>query len=125
MGHVIAFRVQLNRDEPVTAGLPGDHVVSVHADDHRAIYRKHRRRETGTGLRLSLRGLRTAEGSHVSWLRGPLSVGDEITIAVVSVREFEISDPSESGAATGSKSEASERERLAYLLKKYPAPVDA
>ena len=75
MGYVIAFRVQVNRGEPVTAGLPGDHVVALHADDHRAIYRKHKGRETGTGLRVSLGGLRTAEGSHVSWLRGPLSVG--------------------------------------------------
>jgi hypothetical protein len=124
VGIVIAFRVQLNRDEAVTAGLPGNHVVSVHADDHRATYQEHAPwTEAGTGLRMSVGGLRTAEGIHVSWLSRPLRVGDEITIAVLEVPESEISQPVKSGSAAESRSEVSERERLAHLLKKY-APVD-
>ena len=122
-GIMIAFRVQLNRDEAVTAGLSGDHVVSVHAGDSRAIYRQHApRTESSTGLSMSVGGLRTAERTHVSWSSSPLTIGDEITIAVVEVPESEISSPIEESSAT--RGEEYERERLAHLLKKYGAPPD-
>ena len=71
---------------------------------------------------MSVGGLRTAESTHVSWSSGPLTIGDEITIAVVEVPESEISSPIEESSAT--KGEEYERERLAHLLKKYGAPPE-
>jgi len=124
VGIVIAFRVQLNQDDAVTAGLSGDHVVSVHASDSRAIYRdKAPWKEAGTGLRMSVGGLRIAEGAHVRWFSGPLTIGDEITLAVVEVSESDLSHPIEARSTTSGKGEAHERERLTYLLGKYGAPV--
>jgi hypothetical protein len=123
-GVVIAFRVQLNRDEAVTAGLCGLHVVAVHADDLRAIYRRHApSAKGGAGLRMSVGGLQTEEGVHVSWSSGPLTVGDEIRISVVEVSESEISPPIRQNRAAP-ENEGRERERLAYLLEKYGAPAE-
>jgi len=122
---MIAFRVQLNRDEAVTAGLSGRHVVSILADSEATDRKDQPASNPPTGLRMSVTGLRTSEdgsSAHVRWLRGPLTVGDEITIAVVDVPESAISRPIEERSATG-VTESSERERLAYLLKKYGTPA--
>ena len=83
---MIAFRVQLNRAEAITAGLSGEHVVTVFADSAAT----DRTPSSGppSGLRMSVTGLRTLEGgskTHVRWLRGPLTIGDKIKIAVVDV----------------------------------------
>jgi hypothetical protein len=123
---MIAFRVQLNRGEAVTAGLSGQHVVSVFADSRAGDEKYQRSSECRTGLRMSVTGLRTSrDGSstHVRWLSSPLTIGDEITIAVVEVPDTQISRPIEEGAATA-VSDSSERERLAYLLVKYGAPAE-
>jgi hypothetical protein len=122
LGPVIAFRIQLNRDHAVTAGLPGEHVVSIHADSRPKDPKYQPSGEPDTGLRMSVGGLRSTQGVHVRWLSAPLTVGDEIAIAVVDVPELEISPTIEETSAT--KGEGHERERLAYLLKKYGAPAD-
>jgi hypothetical protein len=121
---MIAFRVQLNGEEPVIAGLSGRHVVSVHADWREGRAKDRRSSEPHTGFRMSITGLRTSSDdsdTHVRWLSSPVAIGDEITIAVVEVPPSEISRPVDEQAATG-VSESSERERLAYLLEKYGPP---
>jgi len=96
--------------------------VSIHADSRPRDGKYPSSTRSGTGLRMSAGGLRTEEGVHVRWLSSPLTVGDEITIAVVDVPESEVSPTS--GETSANRSEGDERERLAYLLKKYGAPAD-
>jgi hypothetical protein len=122
MGVVNAFRVQLNRDDGVTAGLPGEHVVSILVDSRPKDRTRRSSSEPGTDLRMSVSGLRSAEGVHVRWQSRPLMVGDEITITVVEVPESEISQTT--GERSATEGETQERERLAYLLDKYGAPAD-
>lgn len=122
---MIAFRIHINREEAVIAGLSGQHVVSIHADWRERCENSQRSSESPTGFRLSASGLRTSEdgsGTHISWLSTPLTVGDEITIAVVEVPASEISPPTDERRGTG-VSESRERERLAFLLMKYGAPA--
>jgi len=124
---MIAFRVQLNRAEAVTAGLSGEHVVSVFADSAAREPKHQPPSEPPTSLRMSIAGLRSSEdGSkiHVRWLDAPLTIGDEITLSVVAVAESDISRPIDERPATA-VTESSERERLAYLIKKYGAPAGA
>jgi hypothetical protein len=59
---------------------------------------------------------------HVDWWSCPLRVGDEVRIVVVDVPESEIFRPTSERSVTPA-TESSERERLAYLLKKYGAPA--
>ena len=121
---MIAFRVQLNGGEPVIAGLSGEHVVSVHLDWREGREKYQQESEPPAGFRLSVGGLPgsgDASGPHVRRLGSPLTIGDEITIAVVEATPSEISPPIGTEAAIGT-SESGEREGLAYLLKKYGAP---
>ena len=100
-------------------------MVSVHVDWREGREKYQRTNEPPSGFRLSVGGLPTsgdASGPHVSWLTSPLTIGDEITIAVVEAAPSEISRTIGTQAAIGT-SESSERERLAYLLKKYGAPA--
>ena len=126
-GFMIAFRVQLNRGEAVTAGLSGEHVVSVFADSA-AGERKHQPPgEPPTSLRMSVSGLRSSEDgskTHVRWLNAPLTIGDGITVSVVVVAESDISRPIDERPAT-EVTESSERKRLAYLIEKYGTPAGA
>lgn len=119
-----AFRVQLNRDETVTAGLSGLHVVSVFVEAAARVQRPPTPDVPSIQLSLSVFGLRTSEdgvGTNVRWWRRPLKVGDEITIAVVDVAESGASPPiGESPAAEASEDD--ERKQLAALIKKYGAP---
>jgi hypothetical protein len=97
----------------------------VHADWHEGREKYERSSEPHTGFRMSVGGLRTSgddSGTHVRWLGGPLTIGDEIRIAVVEVPPSEISPPVEERVASA-VSESSERERLFYLLKKYGIPA--
>src|SRR5512138_56192 len=114
---MIAFRVQLNGGEAVTAGLPREHVVSIFAELEPSS-------RAGTPLKMSVHGLRSSAGAskaHVHWPSALLKIGDEITIAVVDVPESEISRPLAESAAT-EVTEKAERERLAHLLAKYGPP---
>ena len=121
---MVAFRVQLNHEEPITAGLPGKHVLSVFVDCD-ASHRRGQQPETSpVRLQMSVGGLRTSEegfGTHVRWLRRALEVGDQITIAVVEVSESDVSRPFEETTATEA-SESDERKQLAQLIVKYGAP---
>jgi hypothetical protein len=116
---MIAFRVHLNGEHVTTAGLSGHHVTSVFVDS--------RPQELGGDLapwiRVSLgvsgrRWLPDGSGTHFTWLRSELSVGDSITIEVVDASE--VSAPIHESPAI-ELTEGRERERLSYLLKKYGA----
>ena len=90
----IAFRVGLNRDKEVTAGLSGHHVVSVFAGSAVRDRTYQPPDEPPIDLRLSVSGLRrSADGiqGSVEWLERGLKVGDVVTIAVVDVAEADVS----------------------------------
>jgi hypothetical protein len=119
-----AFRVQVNRDETVTAGLSGLHVVSVFVEAAERVQMSPAPDLSPIQLRLSVFGLRISEdgpGTNVLWGRRSLKVGDEITISVVDVSESGISPPIEESAAAEA-SEDDERKQLAALTEKYGAP---
>jgi hypothetical protein len=121
---MIAFRVELNRDEAVTAGLSGQHVLSVFAGSMVRDRRYQPADETPTDLRLSVNGLRRSDEGiqgSVEWLERSLKVGDRITISVVDVDEAEMSRPARE-RTIAEVTENGERQQLAYLLKKYGAP---
>lgn len=89
-----AFRVRVNRNRSVTAGLPGKHVVtailtSVERTDR--VMKSAPRRITRRVLDFDLGGLvsREDEGpvESVQWLRRRLRVGDKIVIEVVDVEK--------------------------------------
>jgi hypothetical protein len=118
------FRIQLNGDETVTAGLSGRDVFSVVAT---SVVRDKRYRpadEPSIDLRLHVGGLRrTAEGTQgtVEWLDRELRLGDKVTIRVVDVGEADIAPPSRE-RTMAEVTESGERYQLAYLLKKYGVP---
>jgi hypothetical protein len=85
---MLAFRFRLNGRDPVTAGIPGDHVVSIVVSSvvrgavAKAAWPPHipfRRRE----LTLHVGGLNSDERAHVDWLNTRLKIGDKIVIDVV------------------------------------------
>jgi hypothetical protein len=82
----LAFRIQLNETNVVTAGIPGPHVVSTIIS---SVVREPGR-TTPSGrpmlereLELEVGGLVTVDEQHVSWVRAALKVGDRITVDVI------------------------------------------
>ena len=120
---MIGFRVQLNRDEAVTAGLGGDHVVSVIVT---STEKDPSRRPPGTPpneQRVHVGGLRVgADGSlnHMLWFDNSLKVGDKITIEVVDASAVDVPRPTETTSAE--VVERGERKQLEYLIGKYGTP---
>jgi hypothetical protein len=112
---MVAFRIQVNREEALTAGLPGRRALSVFVDC-RVIPGQYRM--SVSGGRISEVGHGT---THAHWERWSLEVGDQITVSIVDVPESEVSPPSKETGAFGT-SEDGEREELARLLEKYGAP---
>jgi hypothetical protein len=121
---MIAFRVQVNGAESVTAGASGRDTVSVTAV---AMIRDRRYRlqdEPPIHLELHVGGSRwTVDGIQGSfeWLSRQLTVGDEVAIRVVDVDEADIS-PLESERSMAELTENAERKELAYLVGKYGVP---
>jgi hypothetical protein len=121
---MIAFRVQLNGGEPVTAGAAGDDTLSVVAISAVRDRRHHPEDEPLVDLKLHVTGLRrTADGAQgtFEWLDCALSVGDEAVIRVVDVDEADLS-PVRRERAMAEMTEEAERYELACLLRKYGAP---
>jgi hypothetical protein len=121
---MIAFRVELNRDEAVTAGLSGRHVVSVFVGSAVRDRRYQPADESPIDVKLSVTGLRRIDEEiqgSVEWLERSLRVGDRITISVVDVAEADIS-PVARERTIAEVTESGERQQLAYLTKKYGAP---
>jgi len=121
---MIAFRVQLNDEAPVTAGASGRDTVSVVAVSSVSDPRHQRTDEPPSHLKLHVGGLRrTAEGTQGTfrWFERQLKVGDEATIRVVDVDEADISRL-ESERTIAEVTENGERKELAYLMRKYGAP---
>ena len=120
---MIAFRVQVNRDEAVTGGLSGLHAMSIVAGSAMRDRRYQAADEPPIDLRLHIGGLRrSAEGiqAHVLWLERQLEAGDVITISVVDVPESDISRPTKE-TTMAELTEKGERAELARLMKKYGA----
>jgi hypothetical protein len=121
---MIAFRVQLNGGEPVTAGALGRDTVSVVAVSAVRDRRYQPKDERPFQLTLHVGGLRrTAEGIQgtFEWLDRQLEIGDEATIRVVDVDEADVSPP-ERERTIAAVTESGEREELAYLIRKYGVP---
>jgi len=118
---MIAFRVQLNSAETVTAGAPGRESVLVSAGSLVRDPRYQPLDAPPIDLWLHVGGFRQgAEDTQrvVEWLDRRLKVGDEISISVVDVDEADISPPA-SERATAEVTESGERKQLAYLIRKY------
>jgi hypothetical protein len=116
------FRIQLNGEETVTAGLSGRDVVSVVVGSTVREYQPPD--EPPIDLRLHVGGLRrTVEGiqGSVVWLERPLKVGDEVTILVADVENDDVSTPARE-RTIAEVTEGGEREQLAYLIRKYGLP---
>jgi hypothetical protein len=117
---MIGFRIQVNRDRIVTAGLEGDHVVSLTVTSFEGASSRSRGSSSGEQT-LAVGGLQTAADgsrSHVSWFDSRLQVGDTISIEVVKVSEGDAPYPS----AHADSVERYERQLLSDLLKKYGQP---
>jgi hypothetical protein len=118
---MIAFRVRLNADPGVMAGLPGEHVVSIFAGS--AARDPRHRAADEQPLRLHVGGLRKASDrsyDHLCWLERSLKLGDSITIDVVDVAEADVPTPRVTKSAD--VIEDGERKQLDYLIKKYGIP---
>jgi hypothetical protein len=118
------FRVQLNDEETVTAGLSGRDVVSVVVGSAVRDKRYQPPHEPPIDLKLYVGGLRrTVDGvqGSVEWLERPLKVGDEVTIRVVDVENSDLSVPA-TERTISAVTENGEREQLAYLIRKYGLP---
>jgi hypothetical protein len=118
---MIGFRIQLNGEEPVTAGAVGLDTVSVAVVSLVGDRRYQPQDEPSLDMKLHVGGLRrTAEGiqSTFQWLERQLKVGDEATIRVVDVDEADIS-PLEGQTTMAEVTERGERKELAYLIRKY------
>lgn len=121
---MIAFRVQLNGGELVTAGASGQDTVSVVAISAARDPRYRPKDEPPIDLKLHVGGLRrTAEGTQGSfeWLDRQLEVGDEASIRVVDVDGADIS-PLQRERIMAEVTEEGERYELAYLIRKYGMP---
>ena len=71
-----AFHVKVNGNTVAVVGIPGDSVVS-------AIVNKNGPDGSPMGLFLSLSGLNSLTGQHVTWDAPDIDVGDEVTITVI------------------------------------------
>src|SRR4051812_39479346 len=112
---MIGFRIQMNRDRMVTAGLEGHHVVSVIVSSS-----QHPPSMSSSDQHIGVGGLQVAvDGSQrsVSWLDSPLQVGDAISIEVVEVSEVDTPRPRDPTSL-----ESYERQQLRQLLEKYGEP---
>jgi hypothetical protein len=121
---MIAFRVQLNGEEPVTAGASGRDTVTVTAVSMIRDRRYRPEDEPPIHLKLNVGGLRrTAEGTqgYFEWVERQLTVGDEATIRVVDVDEADISRL-KTESTMAKMTEDAERNELAYLIRKYGVP---
>jgi hypothetical protein len=123
---MIAFRITLNGRRIVTAGLPGQHVLSaiatsvVRAPEVAKLARP--RRLGARELQFELGGLWTApDGAkeHVSWTNVlPLKRGDKLSIEVLETER--VDDPTRRERSEAPSIEAAEKRHLRYLKKKYP-----
>jgi len=123
-GCMIAFRVQLNEEEALTAGLSGLHAMTVFVGSAERDPKYQPPGAPRVDVRMHVGGLRNGpEGlrAHIRWSERLLRVGDTVTITVVEASESDISRLSEETPAA-ELTERGEREQLAYLLKKYGAP---
>ena len=121
---MIAFRIQLNGGETVTAGLSGRDVVSVVAGSGVREPSYQPPDEPPIDLLLHVGGLRrTVDGTQgtVQWLERRLKVGDGVTIRVADVDEADISPPTRE-RRIAEVTESGERKQLAYLIGKYGVP---
>ena len=122
---MIAFRIQLNGGETVTAGLSGRDVVSVVAGSvvREPSYQPPDEPPIDFVRRTSVGSDGTVDGTQgtVQWLERRLKVGDEVTIRVADVDEADISPPTRE-RPIAEVTESGERKQLAYLIGKYGVP---
>ena len=130
---MIAFRLKLNGRKIVTAGLPGDHVLSavacrrVDSVGPDVVKRARPRRLTHRALKLELGGLWTAlDGAqeHVSWTDIlSLKPGDKLSLEVLETDK--VDEPSHRKRMEADYQKKTEKRYLIYLTKKYARPTNS
>jgi hypothetical protein len=122
---MIAFRIKLNGRKIVTAGLPGNHVLSAITSSvvraPGAVKPSRRRRLSHRKVKFELGGLwTTPDGAkeHVSWTDIlSLKPGDRLSLEVLET--VKVDQPSHRTRMEADYQEKSEKQYLGYLKKKY------
>jgi hypothetical protein len=121
-GKVLALRVTKNRKRIATAGIPGPHVVTAIVTSVQRDREAKRDWPSGAAFRmreleLSLGGLISPGGPHVTWADLALRPGDKVTIEVVEVTDV---DPPRGHAKTFAQDIKDRRARNANIRRKLP-----